>query len=110
MLYLAGPMTGYPDWNYPAFRAAAAYLRALDFQVINPADNFDGRTDLPWDTYLRMAVRQVTESDTVLLLPGWEYSKGAKLERHVALELGIDVMTFQDFINLDDEPGVEGEP
>ncbi|MCY1527250.1 hypothetical protein D9M68_623110 [compost metagenome] len=38
-IYLAGPMTGLPEFNYPAFHAEAARLRALGYQVENPAEN-----------------------------------------------------------------------
>jgi hypothetical protein len=35
--YIAGPMTGLPEFNFPAFHAAAASLRARGFEVENPA-------------------------------------------------------------------------
>lgn len=38
-VYLAGPMTGIADYNFPAFNAAAARLRAEGFDVVNPADH-----------------------------------------------------------------------
>ncbi|WP_156773566.1 DUF4406 domain-containing protein, partial [Paraburkholderia tropica] len=37
-LYLAGPMTGYAELNFPLFRAEAARLRALGFEIVNPAE------------------------------------------------------------------------
>jgi len=97
-LYIAGPMTGYDDFNFPAFHAAAAFLRSLDFDVINPAENFDGDQSLGWQTYLREAVKQVSESDGIVLLPGWKASKGARLERHIAIELGLEVTTLDNFV------------
>lgn len=94
-LYLAGPMTGAPDFNYPAFNEAAVQLRAQDFEVVNPAENFDGDQSLGWSTYLRLAVRQVTECDAVALLPGWEGSRGARLELSIAISLGLGLYRYR---------------
>ena len=92
IVYIAGPMTGLPEYNYPAFHAAAAHARTLGYEVINPADNFDGDTTLPWATYLRQALRQVLDADAIVVLPGWESSKGAQLETHVARTLAMPVI------------------
>ena len=36
-IYVAGPMSGLPAFNFPAFHEAAADLRACGFDVVNPA-------------------------------------------------------------------------
>lgn len=94
-IYVAGPMTGYPEFNYPAFRAAGEQLRAAGFQVLNPVDaeehNPTPGTAQAWDWYMRHALRMVLEADGIALLPGWEASKGAALEVHVATALKLDV-------------------
>lgn len=38
-VYLAGPMTGFEDFNVPAFNTMAAQLRARSFVVENPAEH-----------------------------------------------------------------------
>lgn len=89
--YLAGPMTGIENWNHPAFYAKAAELRSKGIDVINPAE-FDEEVglDQPWSAYLRRdLVLLAEECDSMVLLPGWEYSKGARLEHHVGTELGF---------------------
>ncbi|QNN25113.1 DUF4406 domain-containing protein [Planctomycetales bacterium ZRK34] len=97
-IYLAGPMTGLPDHNFPAFRAAAERLQQAGWEVVNPADNFGGRTDLPRGSYLRADVALLLQCDAMAMLPGWADSRGAKLEYLLGRELGmpiIDVATFQ---------------
>jgi nucleoside 2-deoxyribosyltransferase len=85
-IYLAGPMTGRPDLNYPAFNAEAARLRALGLHVENPAENPAQET---WQDYMRQAVAQLVTCDAVALLPGWENSRGALIENGLAVSLGI---------------------
>ena len=96
-IYIAGPMTGHNNFNYEAFNEAAAFLRSLDFTVYNPAENFDGNQSLSWNTYLRLAVKQVADSRHLVLLPGWTKSKGARLEHHIALELGMGINALEDY-------------
>jgi len=91
-------MTGLPEHNFPAFHAAAERLRKAGWEVVNPAENFGGRTDLPRERYLREDVAQLVRCDAIALLPGWENSRGAKLEYLLARELGlkiIDIATLQ---------------
>lgn len=89
-LYISGPMTGLPDWNFPAFNAKAQELRERGFQVVNPAE--DKEPDLEWSDYLRIDLRMLMDCDAIYMLPGWQGSKGARLEHHVACELGFAVL------------------
>lgn len=104
--YIAGPMTGYPNFNFDAFDEAQEALEAIGYEVVNPANNFDRRQDLPWDTYLRKAVSQVAECDTLFLLPGWVGSRGANLELFVATELGLEVFGYAQVFTLAPNVGV----
>lgn len=85
-IYLAGPMTGLPQFNYPAFHVEAARLRAIGYHVENPAENPPQETYLD---YMRQALRQMLTCDAVALLPKWEKSRGALIEHGLAISLGI---------------------
>jgi len=89
--YIAGPMTGYADFNYPAFNAAAAQLRALGVAAINPADHgvVPGAT---WEDYLRSDIAQLATCESIYFLPGWSKSRGALLEHHIATALGMRLL------------------
>ena len=56
--YLAGPITGLPDLNYPVFHAEAARLRALGYEVVNPAEINVGATD-GWSACMRRDIAQL---------------------------------------------------
>lgn len=75
-IYIAGPMSGYPDHNFPTFNEAAALLAQLGHEPVNPAATglVDGWT---WKDYLRLDVKLVANCDALALLPGWEASRGA---------------------------------
>jgi hypothetical protein len=94
--YLSGPMTGLRDFNYPAFRAAAAQLRREGFDVIDPSENFAGDSTRPRAVYMRQDLRHVIGPlDCLWLLPGWEHSRGARLEVAIAVELGVPIFDFE---------------
>lgn len=92
-VYIAGPMTGLPGFNYPAFGAAAEMLRGAGHCVVNPAELHDGDTGRDYAHYLRAGLRALLECDAVVMLPGWELSKGATLERRVAEAIGLRILT-----------------
>lgn len=99
-LYLAGPMRGIKDYNFPAFHAAATVLRGLGHEVWNPAerdekeDGFNPATDeaKPMRYYMVFDLPAVLDADAVAVLPGWRKSRGARLEVHVAEQCGIPVL------------------
>lgn len=112
-VYLAGPMRGIPEFNFPAFFRYAAELRAQGFEVFNPAEKDNDRhgTDISKGNAtgceeqaaaqhgfnLREALfddlRFITlEADAIALMPGWQNSKGVKAEKATAEALGLDVM------------------
>lgn len=88
-------MTGIPEFNYPAFNAVAKLLRDRGVEVRNPAENDAGSTGKPWEYYIRLALRSLLECDEVVLLPGWEASRGAQLERYVAEKLGMQITLWE---------------
>ena len=89
-IYICGPMTGLPEFNYPAFNAEAKRLRELGYHVENPAEN-EHPADQTWAGYMRAALRQMLTCDAVAVLDGWASSKDAKLELDVAEAVGIPI-------------------
>jgi len=96
-VYISGPMSGYPDLNFPSFHEAAAKLRALGHEVVNPAE-LGEHADWQWADYLKRDLKVLLDCDAVYALAGWRDSKGASIECDVAIRLGMLV-----FENLIDE-------
>lgn len=87
-VYIAGPMTGIPGFNYAEFNRVAASLRALGYTALNPAEN-PAPACGSWEGYMRMAIAQLVRCDEIHLLRGWSKSRGACIERWIAVELGL---------------------
>jgi hypothetical protein len=103
-IYIAGPMTGHEDFNFPAFHAAAGRFRQAGWHVANPAENFGGRTDLARETYLRADLTMLARCDAIAMLPGWDESKGAKVEYMLGRELGMEIFDAESLQPLADAP------
>jgi hypothetical protein len=85
-VYIAGPMAGIPDYNFPVFHAAAKAWRAAGWEVFNPAEEFAGATDLPYRVYVEHDMRALKTCDALALLDGWDGpgARGSVWEREVA--------------------------
>lgn len=95
-IYIAGPMSGLAQFNYPAFNVAAAKLRALGYEVENPAENPKPESET-WGNYMRLALTQMLTCDCVALLPGWPQSRGALLEHFIAQTIGLHAAPVETF-------------
>jgi hypothetical protein len=94
-LYVSGPMTGIPEWNFPAFQAASDTLRAAGYEVIDPSRHGAGAGT--WESYLRRDLVEMLDCDGVALLPGWQGSKGANLEVFVAEALSMPIRNLEEW-------------
>ncbi len=87
-VYVSGPMTGIEHFNHPAFEAACEILRLAGYEAESPhwAPELES-----WEAYMRHDLALLLGCDAIALLPGWEHSRGARLERLVAEALGLPV-------------------
>lgn len=89
--YLSGSVTDDPDFR-DKFAYAEYQLKKRGFKVLNPVKHEkDGKK---WSYYLKKDIRKLTRCQGLILLDGWENSKGAKLELKVAQELDFKVIEF----------------
>jgi hypothetical protein len=100
-IYLAGPMTGYPEFNYPAFAEAEARGKSLGLEIHSPHKNFNEVKTLPYATYIRADMAMLLNCNAIALMPGWEKSRGARFELHVAQLLGHKVLDARYFTEME---------
>jgi hypothetical protein len=87
-IYIAGPMTGLPKFNKPAFNQKATELNNMGFIVLNPAVLPD---EMTWEEYMMICIPMLSVADSVYMLNGWERSKGASIEHSEALSSGKEI-------------------
>lgn len=106
-------MRGIPEFNFPAFHAEAASLRAQGHEVFNPAERDNERHgrdiskgNATGDEALAAAqhgfdLREAfaedmayicLTADAIAMLPGWSGSRGATAELATARALGLEVI------------------
>lgn len=96
-LYIAGPMTGIKDYNYPAFHYTEKLLKSIGYEVLNPARQGFGKE---YHEYLELAIADVFECDGIALLPNWEDSPGALAEVALADALKKDASELVVWLSL----------
>lgn len=96
IVYVAGPMSGRPDFNYPAFEAAAVALRAKGYRVFSPHEiDDDVPGSKPYEWYIEAGLAKLRQCNTVALLPGWEDSKGVSIELKYARGEGMAIFEIE---------------
>ena len=99
-VYIAGPITGLPNYNFAEFDRAAAIIGARGLEAMNPAEI--GRKWLidhahkepnasEYQDLLSAGREQLRQCGRIYLLRGWEKSKGALSELSYALIMGLQV-------------------
>ncbi len=108
-------MSNIPQFNFPAFFAAAEQLRAAGFEVVSPAEidneedkgaalaSTDGdmravESKKTWGDFLARDVKLLADTGIqgIVFLPNWQSSKGAKLEAFVGLLQGFKFWEYED--------------
>lgn len=122
-VYLAGPMSGHPQFNFPLFDAVADRLRKLGYNIQSPAEldrpetraaalaSHDGSPDSgttngeTWGDFLARDVKLIADGvDAVAVMPEWWTSRGARLEAFVATLCDKPVYDAQHLLDLGPNP------
>lgn len=95
-------MRGYYEYNFPAFIEAAQRLRAAGWDVVCPVEHniecgFDPNSEASpaqIQDFMKWDIPAVTQCDAIALLPGWEDSEMANVEKTVAEACGLEIYVY----------------
>lgn len=99
-VYIAGPMTGIPNHNFPTFRKAACDLNCRGYHAVSPLEINNEQDGAPgeWAECMKRDIAALMTCDAVALLDGWQRSRGALLEHFIAQTVGIACRSIDHFL------------
>lgn len=88
-VYISGPVTGKENRNERLFEETARMLEKVGFETIVPTRIVPKTLD--WNSAMVICMHALQHADIVVMLDGWEHSKGAVIEHSYAVFSGKPV-------------------
>lgn len=92
-VYIAGPVTGCDGYE-ENFRRATRKLERIGLEIVNPVA-LGTVNGAPYKYYIDRGLRLLMDCDAIVMLPDWEFSLGARLERSYAETVGMTVLEIK---------------
>ena len=96
-IYLSGPITGVANYRENFRRAKEALTRDGYTQIINPAELCEVLPEsiASWEDYLEICLDLLDKAEAVVLLPGWDMSRGVRREIRYAIAKDKLIMEYE---------------
>lgn len=103
MIYISGPITDNPDYMQ-CFNEAEEALLNMNFDVFNPARNIllFPNTEAQYNWYIDLSLTELSWCDEILMLEGWQKSKGARLEYEYARTHNYNILFWGKDIGIEE--------
>ncbi len=107
-IYLSGPMTGIKDFNKSEFEKIENLLRKKGYtKIYNPVkigENLSKKTnkkleEISYEKFILEDIKKLKKSKTIVMLKGWQRSKGANIEIVIAKRKGLKIIDTFDLNN-----------
>ena len=102
-VFLSGPMTGYLGYNFQKFNTVEKKLIDAGIECVNPVHickKYKEEHVLADKAIFDKMIAEEQEAergcDAILLLDGWQMSKGVRLELKIALEMDMQIFLEED--------------
>lgn len=93
--YIAGPMSGYENYNFDEFDRAEKRLLIKGHKVVNPAAigrvMLKENRDFQYQDFLKADLNELLKCDAIYMLKDWHKSPGALLEHQIAIALRLHI-------------------
>ena len=103
-IFIAGPMRGYPNYNFDKFDRIEKLLKENGIECVNPGrisrkfKEVEVNNDINvYNEMVRLQQEAEKTCNAILLLDGWQWSKGVKLELKTAIENDFQFLVEEDF-------------
>ncbi|MCF2487483.1 DUF4406 domain-containing protein [Dyadobacter sp. CY347] len=97
-IYISGKITGVPiEQAREKFAEAEKILMCSGWETVNPMKNGLPET-ASWKEHMVKDIEMLLDCEAILMLSCWRTSKGAKIEKAVAEQMGMQVLTFKEKI------------
>ena len=96
IVYISGAISGRPDFNRPAFARASSLLRSWGHDPVSPHDISPYAPGKTWLDYMLDDIPAMLKCEAVAVLPGWIWSRGARIEVALAWALGIKIVFMRE--------------
>ena len=102
-IFIAGPMRGYLNYNFDKFDAYEKFFKDNGIECVNPGkisrkfkeDEVNNDINV-YNEMVRLQQEAEKTCNAILLLDGWQWSKGVKLEVKTAAENDFQFLLEED--------------
>lgn len=91
--YISGQITGLELSEAQAkFYSAEQHLLSQGYNPVNPMKVCPFNPEYKWEDYMIEDIKALFDCEAIYMLHGWHQSKGARIEHHIAKELGMHII------------------
>ncbi len=90
-IYISGKITGLSIDEAMDNFCKAEFKMSDYFEVVNPL-KIEHNHDKSWLNYMKNDIKALMDCDAIYMLSNWTDSRGAEIERRIAIDLGMKII------------------
>lgn len=95
-VYISGAISGLPIKEViKDFGSIELAIKSMGLIPVNPLNVCPFSPEKTWNDYMKEDIKALVDCDYIVMMEGWETSRGARLEKYIAKELGIEIIILE---------------